>query len=172
MARARFAEPARTDADDEIAQHRVAPHEQTPRPLQIVGRHRQRVGWLRDSHVNTIAVATVEGLVHARQWQGTFFGRAIALFGVQLDLRRAIRALTDEGHARAVDPDTLRDALVLAREAHRTALTAAHYEDLRAVLSTWRYLHRWLAVLMVVLIIVHVVYALAYGVRFSDRSGM
>jgi quinol-cytochrome oxidoreductase complex cytochrome b subunit len=49
------------------------------------------------------------------------------------------------------------------RRAYAAANAAAHYEDLRAVAGTWRYMHRWVAVLMVVLVAVHVFYALVYG---------
>ena len=48
---------------------------------------------------------------------------------------------------------------------------AAHYEDLRAVLSAWRYLHRWVALLMVLLVIVHVVHALMYSPFFFGGGG-
>ena len=51
----------------------------------------------------------------------------------------------------------------LARRAHRTALMASHYEDLRALLSTWRWLHRWVAALMLLLVIIHVVTSFTYG---------
>jgi len=40
---------------------------------------------------------------------------------------------------------------------------AAHYEDLRAVLNSWRYLHRWVALLMVLLVVAHVFTALRYA---------
>ena len=43
------------------------------------------------------------------------------------------------------------------------SLMAAHYEDLRALLNSWRYGHRWVAALMVVLVVFHIVYALTYG---------
>ena len=39
---------------------------------------------------------------------------------------------------------------------------AAHYEDVRGVLNSWRYFHRWVAVLMVLLALVHIGYALMY----------
>jgi len=58
--------------------------------------------------------------------------------------------------------------LSLARRAHRTALMAAHFEDLRAILGTWRYLHRWIAAALVVLVGIHIVHALLYGALFLD----
>jgi hypothetical protein len=51
----------------------------------------------------------------------------------------------------------------LARRAHRAGWMAAHYEDLRALLSSWRYLHRWVALLMVLLLTWHVITALRYA---------
>ena len=48
-------------------------------------------------------------------------------------------------------------------QAHRSALMAAHYEDLRALLNSWRFVHRWAALLMVLLVVIHVVIALLYG---------
>ena len=45
---------------------------------------------------------------------------------------------------------------------------AAHYEDLRAVLNSWRYLHRWVAALMVLLVALHIIYSLFYGAFWFD----
>jgi hypothetical protein len=90
-----------------------------------------------------------------------------ALVGGQRDLRALIARLRHEGRSQAVPEDKLRETLRLARAAHRTATAAAHYEDLRALLSSWRYLHRWIAVALVLLIALHVVYALTYGALFQ-----
>ena len=110
----------------------------------------------------------VIGLIEARQWRGSFVGRALALFGLQRGLRKSLAGLAAEGRAQGVAEDQIRSTMALARRAHRTALMAAHYEDLRAVLNTWRYLHRWVALLMVLLVILHVVYALSYGAHLFD----
>jgi len=105
----------------------------------------------------------VHRLIEARQWKSSFLGRVAALVSGQRDLRRALAALEREGRSQGVSGERLRETLTLARSAHRAALMAAHYEDLRAVLGTWRYLHRWVAALMILLIVLHVVFALAYG---------
>jgi hypothetical protein len=113
------------------------------------------------------AHARVIALIDAHQWKGTFVRRALALCGVELGLRRVLKELEREGLAAGVSPDQVRETVALARRAHRTALMVGHYEDLRALLNTWRYVHRWVAVLMVLLIAVHVVYALSYGEVFD-----
>jgi len=91
-------------------------------------------------------------LIERRQWRGTFFGRLFALLGFQRDLKRVLARVESQG-----------GDVALARKAHRTALMAAHYEDLRALLGSWRYLHRWVALLMVLLVLLHIFTALFYG---------
>ena len=105
----------------------------------------------------------ITDMIDARQWRGSFFGRLLALVGVQRDLRRALARMEAKGQKRGVDEADLKRDIALARKAHRAALMAAHFEDLRALLASWRYLHRWAAALMVLLVAVHIGYALAYG---------
>jgi thioredoxin reductase/Pyruvate/2-oxoacid:ferredoxin oxidoreductase delta subunit len=107
--------------------------------------------------------AAVDELVEKRQWKGSFAGRVLALLGVRRDLHRMLRRLEQEGLAEGVVPEQVRETLLLARRAHRTALMASHYEDLRAILNTWRFLHRWFAALVVLLIVMHIAHALIYG---------
>jgi hypothetical protein len=110
-------------------------------------------------------------LIERRQWSSTLPGRLAALFGVRIDLRRSLRRIREHGRQQGVPADQVRETVTLARRAHDTALMAAHYEDLRAVLSGWRWLHRWVAVLMVLLIALHVIYAVTYG-SFLPRLPM
>jgi len=117
------------------------------------------------------ARAEVEALVRAKQWKRSFVGRVAALVAGQRDLRRLLARLAAKGRQSGVPEAAVRETLRLARRAHRIALMAAHYEDLRAILATWRYLHRWVAALMVALIVVHVLFALVYGAFFFGRGG-
>jgi len=101
--------------------------------------------------------------IQARRWEGSFLSRVGALLGGQRALRRLLARLEAEGRAAGIPRDKLVALLGFARVAHRTSTAAAHLEDLRGVLATWRYLHRWIAALMVALVVLHVVYALSYG---------
>ncbi len=112
----------------------------------------------------------VFGLIRMRQWQSSFFGRVLALITGERDLRRVLGRLGEQGQLEGVPEPRIRRTLAIARRSHRTALMAAHYEDLRAVLSTWRYLHRWVAAFMVLLVIVHVIYSLIYRASFAGGS--
>lgn len=101
-----------------------------------------------------------------RQWRSTFLGRVGALLAGQRALRKSLAALASEGRSQGIPTESLDAILGLARVAHRTSTAAAHLEELRALLSTWRYLHRWIAALMVLLLVLHVVYALTYSSVF------
>ncbi|MGQ0614485.1 MAG: NAD(P)-binding domain-containing protein [Planctomycetaceae bacterium] len=109
------------------------------------------------------AMAEVAQLTEARQWRGSFLGRVLGLLTGQRALRRMLARLAAAGRKEGVPEGRIRRTLHLAREAHKAALAAAHYEDLRAVLGSWRYLHRWIALLMVLLVALHVAHALLYG---------
>ena len=62
---------------------------------------------------------------------------------------------------------------MLARTAFRVSLQIAHYEEIRAVLSSWRYIHRWLALLMVLLVVAHIVTAVRYAdLQWPTLSGL
>jgi len=101
-----------------------------------------------------------------RQWSGSFFGRLLALAGMHGAERRMVARIRRDARRRRLSPAALRETIGLARRAYRTALMAAHYEDLRALLQSWRWFHRWIALLMVLLVLVHVWSALAYGDYF------
>lgn len=109
-------------------------------------------------------------LIERRRWKVSFAGRLLALLGLELDLRRLLARLAAEGSTRGIDPARITLTLAIARRAHRTALVASHFEDLRAILNGWRYLHRWVAVLLVVLVLLHVFTALSYG-SFREVAG-
>jgi hypothetical protein len=109
------------------------------------------------------ARAAIEELVETRQWQASFFGRVGALFRGQRELHDLLIRLVDEGVEQGVPDEQIRETIDLARRAHRASLMAAHYEDLRGILASWRYLHRWLALLMGLLVVVHIVHAFLYG---------
>jgi thioredoxin reductase/Pyruvate/2-oxoacid:ferredoxin oxidoreductase delta subunit len=113
------------------------------------------------------ARSRIEALIEARQWRGTFLGRVLALGGMRVGLRRELRAIAADGGREGVAAAEIVATQELARQAWHVALAAAHLEDLRAILGTWRYLHRWVAALMVLLVLVHVVHALAYGSVFE-----
>jgi hypothetical protein len=109
------------------------------------------------------ARAAMLAQVDRRQWGGMLPGRILALVGVQFDLARLRARLRRDGERSGVPREQIAQVLALATAAYRAALSVAHFEDLRALLSSWRYLHRWLSVLLVVLLVVHVIQWLVPG---------
>jgi len=105
----------------------------------------------------------IEQLTDAANWRASLPQRLFSLFTGQRRLASRLARLRTAGADAGVSPDSLESLLTLARRAHKTALMATHYEDLRALTSSWRYLHRWLALLMVLLAALHVRTALRYA---------
>ncbi len=112
----------------------------------------------------------LSALIENQQWRASFAGRLLSLFGVQRHLHQTMARLSEEGRRTGISDQQIAETMELARSTHRTALMAAHYEDLRAILNTWRYLHRWVAALMVLLIGLHVFNALVHGNVVFDRG--
>jgi dihydropyrimidine dehydrogenase (NAD+) subunit PreT len=102
-------------------------------------------------------------LVDRARWQHGFFGAILGLATAQRALRKSQRMLRAEAESLGVDPGETEVALRILARAHRDAMAATHFEDVRGVLSIWRYLHRWVALLVVLLLVVHVVNALRYA---------
>lgn len=106
---------------------------------------------------------SVERMLAEQRWRGGFFARVLSLVRSQRRLRRMLRALREKGASEGIPRPEVRRMLALTSRAHRLGLMATHYDELRAVLSSWRYFHRWLALLMVLLTAVHVAVAVRYG---------
>jgi len=121
-------------------------------------------GWERTHREFGLGVRQrIDALIAAGSWQGGFLARLGSLFLSQRKLRRLLESCRVEGRQQGLAEAQLDELELLARRAHRTALMASHYEELRALLGTWRYLHRWVALLMVLLVVAHVVAALRYA---------
>jgi thioredoxin reductase/Pyruvate/2-oxoacid:ferredoxin oxidoreductase delta subunit len=128
-------------------------------------------GWDRGQQAFVERVrGAIDEEVDARRWRGTFLGRVAAVVGGRRTFARLAGRLAAEGQAQGIPSERVAAILALAREAHAMSTAAAHYEELRAVLSSWRYLHRWIAVLLVLLLALHVAYALSYGALFPGAS--
>lgn len=107
--------------------------------------------------------AEIARLVAEARPVGGFVARVVAFARSRRNLRRTLRALTDEGRELGVGEDELGEMSRLAARAHQNALAAAHFEELRGLAATWRWFHRWVALLLVLLVVIHVVAAWRYA---------
>jgi dihydropyrimidine dehydrogenase (NAD+) subunit PreT len=105
----------------------------------------------------------IENLVEAAQLGRGFFARAFGLLRSQMRLRSEMTRLRAEARKEGIPMSEVTRVLALAQRSHRLALQLTHFEEVRGLLSVWRYLHRWLALLLVLLTVVHVVTAIRYG---------
>ncbi len=71
-------------------------------------------------------------------------------------LRRAVRTRSDLHHSAI-------GLLPLARRHCRDQNRLARYRELRGLMRSWRFFHRWLAILMLILVVFHVVIAYRFG---------
>lgn len=107
--------------------------------------------------------AELEQLVRETHWRRNLPQRVLALLKSRLRTRASRKRLRADAEAAGLPPAQIRSVENLMRQAQRTAIAAAHFEDLRGLMSSWRYLHRWIALLMVLLVGLHVAIALRYG---------
>ncbi len=102
-------------------------------------------------------------LIDRTRWHHGAVGSIVGLIKSQRDLRLTTRRLASEGRRQKVDATSLSQVLQVAKRAHRDALVAGHFEDIRSLLASWRYLHRWAGLLVVLLLAAHIWYAYRYG---------
>jgi thioredoxin reductase/NAD-dependent dihydropyrimidine dehydrogenase PreA subunit len=138
------------------------PRSANGRELEL-GEVKALLGGDEDEGFPARARAEVLAMVETVQWRSSFVARVSALLGAQGALRRAQRRVDELGREEGVGEEELYEARALARRAFRLALAAAHHEDVRAVLSSWRWVHRWASLLLVLLILLHVLSALLFG---------
>jgi thioredoxin reductase/Pyruvate/2-oxoacid:ferredoxin oxidoreductase delta subunit len=105
----------------------------------------------------------VHGLLARLEDAATVRGRLWAFSSGPFRLGATLRRLGSEGRERGLLPAQVERLCALARRAYRTAAVTAHLEELRALLSSWRYLHRWIALFLVLVVALHVLVALRYG---------
>ncbi len=107
--------------------------------------------------------AEVESLIEGAALGRSLPARVLGLVRAQGALRRALLRLRAQARAAGRSAGEIEGLAVLARRAHRAAFMAAHFDELRALLGTWRWIHRWTALGMVLLVVVHVVAGLRYA---------
>jgi dihydropyrimidine dehydrogenase (NAD+) subunit PreT len=109
------------------------------------------------------ALEEVSGLLDRRQWKQSFVGRARAILGLSLGMRQIAKRIQLFGAERGIPEAQVQEVVALARRAHSASIWVGHFEDLRAVLATWRYVHRWATVFMLLLLVVHIIHALSFA---------
>jgi hypothetical protein len=116
--------------------------------------------------------AVVEALAESAPFGRSFPARVLGLLRSQVLLRREVARLRRRARREGIPRAESDHVLELAVRSHRLAMQLSHFEEVRGILSTWRWLHRWLALLLLLLLAVHVVAALRYGgVDFGVLGG-
>ncbi|MFM2165040.1 MAG: hypothetical protein RL325_1477 [Planctomycetota bacterium] len=105
----------------------------------------------------------IDGLIREERWRPSILARIAGLVTAHARLRRTLHELRMDPRLETV-PDAEREELMLiARQSLRLTLQIAHYEEIRALLGSWRFFHRWVALLMLLLVVAHIGIALRYA---------
>lgn len=107
--------------------------------------------------------AEVERSTTDERWRGSLVTRLVAFARDRRSANRRLADLRESAEAEGVAPAEIERLLDLARRAQHIALMAAHYEDLRGILASWRWFHRWVALFFVLVLAWHVVLAARYA---------
>jgi hypothetical protein len=120
--------------------------------------------WDRDRHgFGTRIRGHIDHIITEARWRPGLLERVGSLIVSRICLYRSLNQLRREGRIEGIPENEIHHVLMLARKAFRLTLLVTHYEQIGAFLSSWRYFHRWLALLMVLLVIIHVVSAVRYA---------
>lgn len=105
----------------------------------------------------------IETMVREERWRPSFAARVSGLLSSQLRIRSAIFDLRMDPRFGEMPEAEREELLALAARSMKLTLQIAHFEEIRAVLGTWRFLHRWVALLMLLLVFAHIGIALRYA---------
>lgn len=120
--------------------------------------------WDRDGRgFGTRVREQVDRLIADNRWRPGWLARIGGLIAGQYRLRRSLRQLRRSGRREGIPEREIRQVHMMARRAYQLTLLVTHYEEIRAALSSWRYFHRWVALLMVMLAAIHIATAARYA---------
>jgi hypothetical protein len=105
----------------------------------------------------------IEQLALSAPWRRNLASRLVGLLTSEWAFRRRVARWEREAVADGMTAADAARLMSLARTAHRLAVQMAHFDEIRGLLASWRWLHRWLALLMVLLTVLHVRTVLSTG---------
>ena len=105
----------------------------------------------------------IDLLITEDRWRPSLLSRIAVLVGGQFRMRRVLSKIQQLGRDEGIPQEEIQTVLNLARRAYRLTLLVTHYEEVTSIMSSWRYIHRWLGLLLILLTIAHVVTAARYA---------
>lgn len=105
----------------------------------------------------------VEELCDVPRWRKGAFNRLWSLRGAQARFHAAQQRLEETASQAGRNPEEIALLTDLLRRSYECSQRARHFDELRSLLGGWRHLHVWLALLLTLLLIAHLVDAWKYG---------
>lgn len=109
------------------------------------------------------ALKEIDALASSGRWSGNLFARIYMMITGQLRMRAFVRRLREKALRANLSAEDIQQFEGLVRGTYKLTLQTIHYEELRSVLSLWRYYHRWLALLMIILAAIHIYTAVSFA---------
>lgn len=119
-------------------------------------------GDLADSIRSALAQEEAEAL-----WKGGYLRKFWSLITARSRAKRALQRIESEARAADRDEEQIQEILMLVVRAQHSSQSASHFEELRGMLASWRHFHRWMALLLVLIVSAHIWDALRYGNIFD-----
>lgn len=107
--------------------------------------------------------ARLDATTSLGRWHPSFFGRVREMAASSLRIRRVLRELERDPAFKEIPASERQELLMMVKRSWRLTMQIAHFEEIRAVMASWRFIHGWLALLMVLFVITHVLVALRYA---------
>jgi len=148
------------------------PHAANGRELALeeLRRKMQRISAVwehRNPRFGQQVAETIDMVLAEGRWSGFLLLRVWTVIRTHSHMRAALGDLRRLGIEEGIAPDQLTEFIGIAKEAQKNAMMAAHFEDLRAILASWRFFHRWVALLMFLFVVAHMFFAVRYGGVFA-----
>lgn len=105
----------------------------------------------------------VESLIREERWRPSLIARVIGLVTAHVRIRRTLHELRLDPQFETVPAEERDELMHLANRSLKLTLQIAHFEEMRALLGSWRFFHRWVALLMLLLVFAHIGISLRYA---------
>lgn len=106
----------------------------------------------------------LDQLLEETTWETSFLRRLESMLSARWRRRKLLRRLARVAKRERLAHVQIDELVGVARQLHAASVSANNLEGVRGVLASWRFVHLWVAVVMILFAIVHVYTALRFSV--------
>jgi len=98
----------------------------------------------------------LDQMLEENAWETSFSRRVESLLSARWRRRKMLRRLASVARREGLAQAQIDELVGVARQLHAASIAANNLEGVRGVLASWRFVHLWVAAVMVVFAIIHV----------------